>query len=328
MADIPKPKKKRFYKRLWFWASIVTGVLVLVVATIGVTAYQQAMLSSYDNLKESVDVRTRTVKKTISTEGTVVPDELTQLYLPGSGTITEVNYAVGDDVDKDDIIAKAEVSAGGPSFTYEVKAPFDGRIVTLTVFENDVVTPQEPVAGIGFRSTHIEFLASDSEVLDLDDGQEAKITVSSYEDGDNEYDAEVTFVDSARYVPTAVEAAMATESGYRVKVSTGNMPDVLKETLGLSVDIDITVEERSDVLSITTGAIQYDSNDEPYVYRLPTVDWDFVQRAQGVENVTELLERQYIEIGFRGDEYAEVTDGLRDGERVLLYVPSTGQSIF
>ncbi|MFH1426756.1 MAG: HlyD family efflux transporter periplasmic adaptor subunit [Candidatus Kerfeldbacteria bacterium] len=328
MADIPKPKKKPIYKRWWFWFLIVLAIVLIIGSTIGVGAYRQALLDSYSYLEESVDVQNRTIKKTISTNGTIVPDEVTALYPAGAGTVNEVNVEVGDDVTEGDVLATIDVSAGGPTFTQELEAPYDGRVIAMNSFPNDVVSPAEQLVLVAYRSSHIQFLASDSEILNLSVGQEVMITVPTYENGKEVYTGEVEFVDVKKFVPSPAEAAQTTDVGYLVKVSSGDLPEQLTKTLGLSVDLEIVVEERSDTVSVVTGAIQYDTDDQTYVFLVPIIDADFVSRAAGVEDVTVILEKRYIETGFQGDEYIEIIDGLRAGDEVMLYVPTTARSIF
>ncbi|MFC1598071.1 efflux RND transporter periplasmic adaptor subunit [Patescibacteria group bacterium] len=318
MSDIPKPTKKRFYVRVWFWFLIVLAVAIVFAVSYGAAAFQDAQIAAYSYLEETVQVERRTVEKTISTSGRIVSDEVASLTSAVPGTVTEVLVEVKEEVEEDETLL--EVGA------VEIKAPFDGRITSLGTFVGAPVTPGVPLLEIGFQSSHIEFYASEAEVLDLEEGLDVTMTVPAYNNGRDEYSGEVIYVDAKKQTTNAAAAAMgqSAESGYLVNVSLGDIPEELNSLIGLTIDLEIDVEQKQNVISLITGAVQYDDNNAAYVYISPTVDQAFVERAAEVEDVEELLERKYIEVDFQGDNYIEITSGLREGDDVLLFVPSTG----
>ena len=81
------------------------------------------------------------------------------------------------------------------------------------------------------------------------------------------------------------------------------------------------MDRKENVLALELGAVQYDVDDKPFVYVLPELTESFIMQAQQVADITELLEKKTIEVGFVGDEKAEVLSGLQAGESVLVYVP-------
>jgi multidrug efflux pump subunit AcrA (membrane-fusion protein) len=93
--------------------------------------------------------------------------------------------------------------------------------------------------------------------------------------------------------------------------------------IGLSVDLVVDIYETEPVLSIEPSAIQYDNEEQAFVYLPPDLTDEFTAKALQAENVTDVLETRDITIGFEGDLYFEISDGLKDGDSVLLYIPST-----
>lgn len=318
MSGIPKPKKKRFYKRWWFWLLVVVGSLVAIAVIGGSVAYQRAQQTAYAYLEKTITVEDRQLKKTITTNGEVTSDNTTHLFVSRPGTVTEVNYNVGDEVVKDDIVVKTD---GGSLPDEEIKAPFDGRVLAIHTFEGDAASLTVPVVEIGFRSNHIEFIASESEVINLRVDQHATLTIPSFNNGRDSYEGEVTFVDVQKQT---IVAGTVSESGYLVKVSADDLPDELERIVGLSIDVVVDVYETDEVASIEPSAIQYDEDTDPFVYLPPVVNDNFIQSAAGIEDITELLSTQKIEIGFEGDQYFEVESGLESGDEALLYIPSNG----
>lgn len=320
MSSIPKPKKKKWYTRFWFWALAIIGLLVVVSVAYGAVNQANNKFAKYNYLQKSTTVEKRDLSKVISTSGTIVADESVALTAPLGGTVDEVNYSVGDEIVKDDVLVKA----GG----IDITAPFDGRVLAVNTFVGDQANPAIPVVEVGFRSSHIEFYASESEAIDLESGQSVEFSVPSYNGGRDEFDGEVTFVDVKKNTGMVSATGEVSESGFLVKVSTDNVPEELQQIVGLTVDMDITAGTADNVTSVDIAAIQYNDDNEPFVYLVPTINDAFVTRIQDAEEVTDVLDTTSVTLGFRGDDYVEITDGLRDGDDVLLYIPqsATGDS--
>lgn len=318
--SIPHPKKRRFYQKWWFWFVAVVVLIIIGAIVWAAIADSTNKFAQYDNLRESVAVERRDLSKLITTTGTIAADESAVMPYNASGTVVEVNYVVGDEVVKGDDLVAVDTALGGNQI---LEAPFDGRILSVQAFEGAPATAGMPAVTVGYRSSHAQFLASEAEVIDLKVGQPATITIPSHNNGRDEYTGEVTFVDIQKQ--SIATSSGSSDSGYMVHVSLGDVPSELQDVIGLTIDMEIEVGSRTDVLSLETGAVHTDDQDETFVYVLPTIDDAFAARAESVEDVREVLDKKYVEVGFRGDEYVEITDGLREGDTVLLYIPaSTG----
>lgn len=318
MTNIPRPQKRRFYKRWWFWLILILLAMTASSVGGGMITYKKAQLASYDYLQDAVRVQKRTIRKTISASGVIVADAASPLSFGVPVTIDEVLVAVGDNVDKGAVLLKAGRN--------EVTSPFDGRVSSIATFVGDTVAPGTPVLEVSYRSTHVEFLASDAEVLELAVGQNTNVTIPAYQKGKKEYTEKVTFVDVKKQVAgTALTAGagQAAESGYNIKISAANLPAEIKNTLGLTVDLEVIIAEQKDVFSLDTGAVQYatDDNSQAFVYLVPTIDEEFLRAAGKTDDITIVLTRKNIVVGFTGDNYMEIKEGLLEGDEVLLYVP-------
>lgn len=320
MAKLPKPHKKRWYKRFWIWLIIVIAASILIAGILGAAGYKSALENQFSYLNETIEVQNRQIQKTITTNGKIAPDNSVALSAAVGRKVTEVNVSVGDEVNVGDRLMRSEGGA-------VIDAPFDGRVLEVNTFVGDVPNGTTPSIVVGFRSNHIALVASESEVVNLRTGQHASLSVPSYNDGKDTFDAEVQFVDEQKQNFTE-PGSTTVESGYLVKISAGSLPDDIEKLIGLNVDVVVDVYETDEVRSIEPGAIQYDDNDTPFVYLPPTLDDEFLTKAATAEDVTALLEKRYIETGFEGDDYIEVTSGLNAGESVLLYIPSSGGALF
>lgn len=322
MSSIPHQRKKRFYKRRLFWA-----ILVLILLVAGGSAYaiqsSAPKTSDYDYLTDTVSVERQTVKKTVTTTGVIVPDYTDAIVVPTGGTITELPHGVGDDVDRDELLLKTSTGV-------VVNAPFSGRITSLNGVIDGQISPTSAVMNFSYRSNHIEFFASENEVIDLQKGQKVRFTIPSYNNGRDEFTGEVSFVDIEKQSGGISVTGQAQDSGYKVKVTMNDLPETLSKVLGLTVDMTIDVATKENVAAISTSAIQYDDAGQAFIYEPPVVDEAFVQKAAKTSDVSTLLKRTNIQTGLRGDVNVEILDGLNVGEEALIYVPktSTGSFVF
>ncbi|OGY85610.1 MAG: hypothetical protein A2233_03250 [Candidatus Kerfeldbacteria bacterium RIFOXYA2_FULL_38_24] len=307
---IPKPKKKRFYKRWWFWLLVVVFLLVLVGLAVGQSVMKQQRLNKYNYLKDAVTVSKTTIEKTIATNAVMTADETTSLYLSAPAKIKELPVSVGEEVNKDEVLLKTDLET--------LKAPFDGRVLEINTHVDDLNMAAQPLIVLGYRSSHLEFFASDAEVLELVVGQTAHITVPSFNNGKDAYSGEVVFVDTKKFAdPSALGSGG--NSGYRVKITSGDMPEALTKIIGLSADVEIVTDQKTNILALPSGVVQTDDNNNEFVYLAPTVDEDFITKAEQTGKVTDVLTSKDITTGFVGDEYTEITSGLKEDEKVLLY---------
>lgn len=316
MPTIPQPKHKRFFSRWWFWVGLIV-LLTLLGAGIYSASTAGKSLTAYQYLQEKVTVQTRDLDRRITANGSVVPDQSTSLSLNLPGTVKDILVNVGDEVDKDEVLIQAS--------SEKIKAPFDGRVLAIQDFVGQPVIPGTPAITMSYRSNHIEFFASENEVLELAVGQPVTITVPAYQNGQDEYSGTVSFVDVQKQ--SAETLGQNSETGYLIKIQMDDVPEVVTKKVGLTVDVDVQVGKKDGALSVETGAIQYNDKHEPFVYLLPTLDDTFLAQVKTATDITSVLEKKSISTGFAGDEFTEVTSGLTEGQDVLLYVPQSDSGL-
>ncbi|NNF68352.1 MAG: efflux RND transporter periplasmic adaptor subunit, partial [Acidimicrobiia bacterium] len=176
-------------------------------------------------------------------------------------------------------------------------APFDGIIAELSVEVGEWTTPSPPGLPIPavldildpssiFISAPMDEVDSASIRADLP----VRVTVDSHRG--EEFPGMVTRV--APYVLDLVEQNRTVE----VEVELENAEFAATLLPGTSADIEVILEERTDVLRIPTGALMEDNR------VLVLVD--------GV------LEERQLEIGLRNWNFTEARSGLSDGDKVVI----------
>ena len=298
MSSLPKPPTKRWYKRVWVWLLIT----LLMIAGIAIAGYiMTAGQATTVDTSQTITAAVRDLTKAVSTNGKVAPEHSEQLAFSFGGKVTEVNVQVGDLVDKDAVIAKVS----GQS----LKAPFDGRVLAVNTFVGNTTTPGVAVFELGYRTNFVDFIASESEVFDLVVGQQAELTIPTYDNGAVTYHGTVELVDTKKTTGDVMNAQTGTsESGYLVRIRPTDLPASAANLIGLTINIKVLVEEKLNALSVERAAIQYNDNDEAYVW-LPPVAPDM------------LPVEQVVTTGFEGDDYIEVTAGLQAGDTIVLNIP-------
>lgn len=96
---------------------------------------------------------------------------------------------------------------------------------------------------------------------------------------------------------------MGTETTVPIEISVDNPDGILKP--GYSLDLEITVNETSDLLMVSTSSISKDESGESYVYKI---------------NDENKLEKTVITTGESSDVYIEVLSGLSEGDRIVSSV--------
>jgi len=191
----------------------------------------------------------------------------------------------------------------------EVRASFDGFIIKVNVEGGDEIKQGHVAVTLADPDKfEAEVMVSEMDILQVKLGGEARVQVDAMTG--LILPAEVTHIS-----PTAtIQAGVV---NYKVKVEIespkavqqkgqGLMPTMIPEDFqlreGLTVTVSILVDERTDVLLIPNGAIT-SSGRQAYV-QVVSADGTFEERA--------------IRTGISDWQYTEVTDGLSEGEKVVV----------
>lgn len=302
MATLPKPPRKRWYKRVWVWLLIMLALLI----SLGVLG--KTMLGSLTPTTETADqavtVAVRDLTKAITSTGKIVPEHSEGVSFAVPARITDILVKPGDEVEKDAVLVKSNLG--------NLKAPFDGRVLTVTTFVGDTVTPGVGVVEVGYRTNFVDFIATESEIIDTQIGQAVELTLPSYTNGSDRYTGTVERIEIVKTTSAAALAGQASsaETGYLVRIRPSDLPDTVKNFIGLTVNISVTIDTKTAAVSVERAAVQYHDDGSAYV-------------------LLENGEEQTVATGFEGDDYIELLSGATNGDIVLLDIPEVeAQSFF
>jgi len=177
-----------------------------------------------------------------------------------------------------------------------LRAPFDAVIAEVSVELGEWVTPSVPllaapdvIDAIDSRSLYISAPMDEVDADKLEPGLPTRVTVDSHPD--RVFDARLTKV--APYVLDLEQQNRTLE--VEVELDDADFSATLLP--GTSADVEIVLEVRDDVLRIPTYALMEDDR--------------VLVLEEGV------LAERVVETGMRNWDFAEIVDGLAEGERVV-----------
>ena len=179
---------------------------------------------------------------------------------------------------------------------YTIYSPIDGKVVSISMQENNTVEEGSEVITIADTS-ELELMmnVSSTEVEDINPGLKAQIRFS-----DEYFEAEVTEVNDSSTENTdpyvVIELKDKSEIFQKLDVSEDeilNYGDLLSST--------IILEKREDTIIIPSAAVR-ETNDEPYV------------RLKKDNNRKDVE----IQTGIETDNYIEVKEGIQKGDNIIL----------
>lgn len=200
--------------------------------------------------EEAIPVETTEVEKGNLTIDKVVygrtePKSTSPIMLQTPGEIDELKVANGDEVEKDEVIARVKTPAG----IQDIKAPKKGEVMKLEVSEGSMASDSDPVAIVADLSEMNVGLTVTAEVRKLFE-KDKEVTIM---DEDEELEGEISNIDS-----------MPDDTGlYPITVYVENEDDKLIP--GMVVSLTIPEKRVKDAFILPTEAIVEDS-DGAFVY--------------------------------------------------------------
>jgi len=178
-----------------------------------------------------------------------------------------------------------------------ISAPFAGVIADIYADEGDVVLPptlttQSIIYLVDLSTMELDLDVDEIDIPGVNVGQKVVITVDALPDV--EFEGEVRTISSVAREEAGVVI-------YEVKIGF-DVPEVAGLRVGMSADVDIVMEEASNVLILPERAITEDSEGNPVV----------------MVKVGDQTEERKVVTGLSDGFYTEIVSGLSEGESVVL----------
>ncbi len=219
--------------------------------------------------------------------GTIAADKTAQVFPETMGRVTAILVRDGGYVAKDQPILTIKNETVGFEFeTATVKSPINGAVAKILTDIGSMASPQAPVAiVVDFSTIKLVLNIAETDAGAISLNKRIKFTTDALP-------AEIFDATVAEISPV-IDPMTRTVS---VKATAVNPRGRLKP--GMTCRVVVTTAERKGVLAIPRDAV---SDGAVFVVMQDT-----------------LAERRSVKTGMIGDEYAEVTDGLKEGELVII----------
>lgn len=176
-----------------------------------------------------------------------------------------------------------------------ITAKKKGIITSIDVTKGAFATEAQTVMTIASADEiGVEFTISKDDLGIIKEGQKARVVVAG-----KEYEGTVDYISRVATTDISAQSASATVKG---KIALDNPDDDI--FIGVSAKVYLFIGEADQTLAVPYQALNSD------------VDGDYVF----VVNQDNLIERRDVVIGLVTDEYYEITDGIKAGDKVITNV--------
>ncbi|MCD7843319.1 MAG: efflux RND transporter periplasmic adaptor subunit [Clostridiales bacterium] len=180
---------------------------------------------------------------------------------------------------------------------YTITAPCAGTVTALNISEGDMAASGVSVATISnLNAMSIAITVDEYSIINTSVGSDVTVYVDSI---DSTYEGTLTWIADTATISNGV-------SYYEAEVSF-TADDLVRS--GMSVEVRLTNVDEKNAVTISVDALNYNDDNTAYVYTLDE-DGDVVTQA--------------VTLGASDGTYVQVTDGLEEGDSVLLVSSSDG----
>lgn len=266
-------KKKARKRLLW----------LVILAFAAVAAWFFFFRERSVNFTEEI-ARTTDIETFYTFSGNLEPNSAEIYTAAVSGTIRQWQVEEGDEVTENDNVVIYENGT-------RVKAPRNGTISDLYLDAGEDFRPGDPLFRVAdYAHPKIIIRVDEYDVSAMKKGLPVSVNVLST---GAVVEGEITRI-----------AQEATVSGdlafYETEIT---LPQDGTLAMGLTVEVLIPRQSAKNVTTVSMNAIQYDDNDEPFVY---------------VRSNDDKIVMQSVSLGINNGSIVEITEGLRSGETVLV----------
>ena len=188
------------------------------------------------------------------------------------------------------------------SDNYVITAPWNGTVLAVNVSAGDLASPQASLVKVADTSAwNVESFLDEVDILSVKPGQAVDVTIDSYPDR--------TFPGTVDALGRTLTRTPEGLNSYALKIRLTSPPPSIVD--GMSADATIILKTAKSVLAVPVESVVTESG-KRYVYVL----------SSGTGGGTRTTKTE-IGVGLEGDDYVEVTSGLKAGDHIVREPPIT-----
>jgi len=278
MAITRKKKSKK---------GLIIGISILVIAGfIGVHMFKPRT-SQYTD----VTVKKANIETYYSFSGSVASKNTQNVLANSMMQISKVNYKENDVVKKDAVLFTT--SSG-----QQIKSQIDGTVSKIYVEKDQNVSAGAKLCDIiDFNNLQIEVKVDEYDLKSISEGKAVSVKINSL---DKEMTGKVS----------SISDTATNENGVAYFTAVVNLPKDDAVKVGMTAEVKILNQQADNVLTIPMQALQFDSENKPYV---------LIKSEKG------LPVKQYVTVGINDGVTVGITEGVAEGQ-MISYIPVTSST--
>lgn len=224
------------------------------------------------------------ITRYINTIGVVKSNEVKDYY-SSQLKIININFKVGDLVNKGDVLANLEIGT--------IVSDIEGVVTAINGTEGSYGEMNRPLITIqNLENLKLTVALTQNDAKDIELNQKSII-----KSGTTDINGEVSFIN-----PIAISGGNPVDAEAYLNIDISNLDSKEGLIIGLNNEVDILVGEEKDILTVKAEALKIEKGNKKYLFVVK-------------DNI---VEKREVKVGLQGDSDIQILEGVDEGEEVIL----------
>jgi len=277
MINGKKDIKRKSYMR------VIVGIILAVVVISIILILSNGMRSNLENSYKAESIENRDIVNYYSFSGVVESKNRENVTTKEMMQVTDILVMEGDKVSKGDVLLKN-------SNNVEIKAGIDGEISKIYINENDQILGGAKLMEIvDYDNLQVGIKIDEYNISSIELDEEADIYLDSIEK-------------SIKGLVTKISREATNVNGVSYFTANIDLKNDVGVRVGMNSEVKILNEKAENVPAISIEALQFDEENEPYVF---------------IKGENDKLTERKIEIGINDGVFVEIISGISEEDEVI-----------
>lgn len=224
------------------------------------------------------------ITRYINTIGVVKSNEVKDYY-SSQLKVININFKVGDLVNKGDVLANLEIGT--------IVSDIEGVVTAINGTEGSYGEMNRPLITIqNLENLKLTVALTQNDAKDIELNQKSII-----KSGTTDINGEVSFIN-----PIAISGGNPVDGEAYLNIDISNLDSKEGLIIGFNNEVDILVGEEKDILTVKAEALKIEKGNKKYLFVVK-------------DNI---VEKREVKVGLQGDSDIQILEGVDEGEEVIL----------
>lgn len=224
------------------------------------------------------------ITRYINTIGVVKSNEVKDYY-SSQLKIININFKVGDLVNKGDVLANLEIGT--------IVSDIEGVVTAINGTEGSYGEMNRPLITIqNLENLKLTVALTQNDAKDIELNQKSII-----KSGTTDINGEVSFIN-----PIAISGGNPVDGEAYLNIDISNLDSKEGLIIGFNNEVDILVGEEKEILTVKAEALKIEKGNKKYLFVVK-------------DNI---VEKREVKVGLQGDSDIQILEGVDEGEEVIL----------